>query len=149
MSGKNPRSGGGIPARPFHCRTKTKCPGRSKGKEAAVHSRPRPRGTSPRWRRSEHAAALQRPGECCCPPTRTTRAEFRARLHPPQIAGECVFVLLRPVGRERTGASESLAWFVQVGFPDGDRGERRSSLPSERVFAALLVADPDGFFNPR
>jgi hypothetical protein len=27
--------------------------------------------------------------------------------------------------------------------------ELRSSLPSERVFAALFVADPDGFFNPR
>ena len=31
---------------------------------------------------------------------------------------------------------------------DEDLGELRSSLPSERVFAALLVPDPDGFLNP-
>jgi len=43
----------------------------------------------------------------------------------------------------------SLAWFLRAGWPDEVLGELRSALQSERVFTALLIANPNSFLNPR
>src|SRR4029077_7129851 len=146
---RSPRSTAGTRPPPCRCRKEKEYRGRNTETAACGRSRRGPAGTVPKRAGCARAALRQRPGGCCCRPARTARAASPGRPHPLQTVREYVVVRHRLAGRVRIKASGILACFDQVGFPDLDRGVLRSSLRSERALAALLIADPDGFFNPR